>query len=72
MEIAQALDIAEPRGKLLGLTALAWVLAVSVTGAVAWRASSLPAKSVAQVPELQAGVALWTAWQADALQRKED
>lgn len=72
MEIAQALDIAEPRGKLLGLTALAWALTVSVTGAVAWRATSLPAKSVAQVPELQAGVALWTAWQADALQRKED
>lgn len=72
MEIAQALDNAEPRGKLLGLSLLAWGLALGATVAVAWSAGRLPPSSVAQVPELQAGRALWQAWQADALQRKED
>lgn len=72
MEIAQALDMAEPRGKLLTLTALAWGLAVSAVALVAWLGSGLPAASVAQVPELQAGKALLTAWQADAVRRRED
>lgn len=72
IEIAQALDIAEPRGKLLALTALAWLAAVGIGGLVAAGAAKLPPGSTAQVPEWQAGVALHQAWTAEAKLKKED
>lgn len=72
IEIAQALDIAEPRGKLLALTALAWLAAAGVAGLVAASATKFPPGSTAQVPEWQAGVALHKAWTTETRLKKED
>ena len=72
IEIAQALDLVEPRGKLTGLTALAWLAAVAVAATVALAAAKLPPGSTAQIPEWQAGVALQKAWLQDSRMRKED
>lgn len=72
IEIAQALDMVEPRGKLTALTALAWLTAMAVAGSVAWSASKMPPGSTAQVPEWQASVALQKAWQTESKLHKED
>ncbi len=72
IEIAQALDMAEPRGKLTALTALAWLAAVGVAASSAYGAASLPPGSTAQVPEWQAAKALHQAWSVDSRKKTED